>query len=101
MRKALIYIAAAVVFLFSAGRLSLTAIGSVVPDPHSLPRRRAGFPRSQHLENYDYIFTGKLPTVYSRRASDRSMISAEARQIPHAMLNSAIIAVSVMAVNIV
>jgi multiple sugar transport system permease protein len=101
MRKALIYIAAAVVFLFSAGPLFLTALGSVVPESSLLASPPRWFSEKPTLENYDYIFTGKLPTVYSRRASDRSMISAEARQIPHAMLNSAIIAVSVMAVNIV
>jgi ABC-type glycerol-3-phosphate transport system permease component len=101
MRKALISIAAAVVFLFSAGPLFLTALGSVVPESALLSSPPRWFSEKPTLENYDYIFTGKLPTVYSRRASDRSMISAEARQIPHAMLNSAIIAVSVMAVNIV
>jgi multiple sugar transport system permease protein len=101
MRKALIYFAAAVVFLFSAGPLFLTAIGSVVPESALLSSPPRWFSEKPTLENYDYIFTGKLPTVYSRRASNRPMISAEARQIPHAMLNSAIIAVSVMAVNIV
>jgi multiple sugar transport system permease protein len=101
MRKVLIYFAAAVVFLFSAGPLFLTAIGSVVPESALLSSPPRWFSEKPTLENYDYIFTGKLPTVYSRRASNRPMISAEARQIPHAMLNSAIIAVSVMAVNIV
>ena len=100
MRKILIYFAATVVFLFCAGPLFLTAIGSVVPESALLSSPPRWFSEKPTLENYDYIFTGKLPTVYSRRASDRSMISAEARQIPRAMLNSAIVATAVMAINI-
>ena len=100
MRKTLIYLAAAVVFVFSAGPLLLTAIGSVVPESALLSTPPRWFSERPTLENYAYIFTGKLPTVYARRASDRAMISAEARQIPHAMLNSAIVAVAVMAVNV-
>ena len=101
MRKILIYLAAAAAFIFCAGPLMLTAIGSIVPESALLSSPPRWFSEPPTFENYTYIFTGKLHTVYSRRASDRSMISAEARQIPHAMLNSAIIAVSVMAVNIV
>ncbi len=101
MKRIGLYAVVIVVFVFSAGPLFLTAIGSVVPESALLSSPPRWFSEKPTLENYDYIFTGTLPTVYSRRASDRSMISAEARQIPHAMLNSAIIAVSVMAVNIV
>jgi ABC-type glycerol-3-phosphate transport system permease component len=100
MRKTLIYLAAIAVFVFCAGPLMLTAIGSVVPESALLSSPPRWFSEKPTLENYAYIFTGTLPTVYSRRASDRSMISAEARQIPRAMLNSAIVATAVMAVNI-
>ena len=101
LRRMFIYVAAALVFIFCAGPLLLTAIGSVVPEAALLSSPPRWFSERPTLENFDYIFTGRLPTVYSRRASDRSMISETARQIPGAMLNSAMIAVSVMAVNIV
>ena len=101
MKRIAIYAIVVVVFVFCAGPLFLTAIGSVVPESALLSSPPRWFSERPTFENYAYIFTGKLPTVYARRASDRAMISAEARQIPHAMLNSAIIAVSVMAVNIV
>ena len=101
LRRIFIYVAAVLVFVFCAGPLLLTAIGSVVPEAAILSSPPRWFSERPTLENFDYIFTGRLPTVYARRASDRSMISETARQIPGAMLNSAAIAVSVMAVNIV
>jgi ABC-type glycerol-3-phosphate transport system permease component len=52
------------------------------------------------LAYYNYIFTGTVPQTYELRGAMRSMITQEARQIPHSMMNSAIIALSVMGVNI-
>jgi ABC-type glycerol-3-phosphate transport system permease component len=101
LRKIGIYAVVAVVLVFSAGPLLLTGIGSIVPESALLSSPPRWFSEKPTFENYVYIFTGKLPTVYSRRASDRSMISAEARQVPRAMLNSAIIGASTMTVNIV
>ncbi len=100
-RKVLILIAALVVFLFSAGPLLLTALGGVIPDAALLSVPPKWFSKRPTLDYYRYIFFGVVPRSYEVRGSDRGMISQEARQIPHAMLNSAIIAVSVMAVNIV
>ncbi|MCX7040478.1 MAG: carbohydrate ABC transporter permease [Spirochaetes bacterium] len=100
-RKIFIYIAAAVVFLFSAGPLILTALGGVIPESALLSSPPRWFSEMPSLENYKYIFFGTLPTSSTRSGTNRAMISEEARQIPRAMLNSAIIAVSVMAVNIV
>lgn len=96
-----IYVFAFIVFLFSAGPLILTALGGVLPESALLSSPPRWFSQSPTIENYMYIFTGALPKANARRASDRAMISEEARQIPRAMLNSAVIAVSVMAVNIV
>jgi multiple sugar transport system permease protein len=100
-RKVLILIAALVVFLFSAGPLILTALGGVIPDAALLSVPPKWFSKKPTLDYYKYIFLGVVPTSYEVRGAERGMISQEARQIPHAMLNSAIIAVSVMAVNIV
>jgi ABC-type glycerol-3-phosphate transport system permease component len=99
-RKIFIYIAAGAVFLFSAGPLILTALGGVIPESALLSSPPRWFSEAPSLENYRYIFFGTLPTSSKRSGTNRAMISEEARQIPRAMLNSAIIAVSVMAVNI-
>ncbi len=101
MRKALIYLAAAVIFVFCAGPLALTGIGSVVPDAALLSVPPKWLSRPPTLDYYRYIFFGVVPSSFEVRGTQRSMISAEARQIPHAMLNSAITATAVMAVNIV
>ena len=100
-RKIFIYAAAVVVFLFCAGPLILTALGGVIPESALLSSPPRWFSEMPSLENYKYIFFGTLPTSSTRSGTNRAMISEEARQIPRAMLNSAIIAVSVMAVNIV
>ena len=99
-RKIFIYAAAVVVFLFSAGPLILTALGGVIPESALLSSPPRWFSKAPSLENYKYIFFGTLPTSSTRSGTNRAMISEEARQIPRAMLNSALIAVSVMAVNI-
>jgi ABC-type glycerol-3-phosphate transport system permease component len=99
-RKIFIYIAAVVVFLFSAGPLILTALGGVIPESALLSSPPRWFSEAPSLENYKYIFFGTLPTSSTRSGTNRAMISEEARQIPRAMLNSAIIAVSVMAINV-
>lgn len=99
-RKIFIYIAAVAVFLFSAGPLLLTALGGVIPESALLSSPPRWFSEAPSLENYSYIFFGTLPTSSKRSGTNRAMISEEARQIPRAMLNSAIIAVSVMAINI-
>ncbi len=100
-RKVLILIAALVVFLFSAGPLILTALGGVIPDAALLSVPPKWFSKRPTLDYYRYIFFGVVPKSYEVRGTDRGMISQEARQIPRAMLNSAIVATAVMAVNIV
>jgi multiple sugar transport system permease protein len=101
VRKVLIYAAALVMFVFSAGPLALTALGGVIPDAALLSSPPRWFSRKPTLDFYNYIFRGVVPSSYEVRGAGRGMISEEARQIPRAMLNSAIIAASVMAVNVV
>jgi len=100
LRKAFIIVAALVVFLFSAGPLMLTALGGVIPDAALLSVPPRWFSKRPTLDYYRYIFFGTVPSSYEVRGAERGMISEEARQIPRAMLNSATIAVAVMAVNI-
>jgi multiple sugar transport system permease protein len=100
VKKIATYVLAIIVFLFSAGPLMLTALGGIIPESALLSSPPRWFSEKPSLENYGYILFGTLPTSASRRGSNRAMISEEARQIPRAMLNSAIIAASVMVVNV-
>jgi len=52
------------------------------------------------LDNYNYVFTGKIPTSYEVKGQLRSRITQEARLIAPALGNSFIIALSVMAINL-
>jgi multiple sugar transport system permease protein len=99
--RMLVYLVALVVFLFSAGPLILTALGGVIPDAALLSVPPKWFSKRPTLDYYRYIFFGVVPRSYEVRGADRGMISQEARQIPRAMLNSAIVATAVMAINIV
>lgn len=101
LSKAALVIAALVVFLFSAGPVLLSFIGSIVPDQaiFSYPPDWLGF--GVTLDNYRYILTGELPSVYQVEGANRSMISDAARQVPAALLNSMIVAGSVALVNLI
>jgi multiple sugar transport system permease protein len=58
-------------------------------------------PQNPILDNYNYVFTGKIPTDYEVRGQLRSRISQEARLIPQALRNSFVVAISVMVINLV
>jgi multiple sugar transport system permease protein len=58
-------------------------------------------PKNPMLDNYRYVFTGEIPTGFEIRGQLRSRISQEARLIGPALRNSFIIALSVMAINLV
>ena len=100
-RKIFIYIAAVVLFLFSAGPLLLTLVGGIIPDAALLSFPPRWLSKKPTLSYYNYIFTGKVPQLYEERGAMRGMITQEVRQIPRSMKNSAVTAVSVMAINIV
>jgi len=100
-KRVFIYAAAVVLFLFSAGPLFLTLIGGIIPDAALLSFPPRWFSKKPTLSYYDYIFTGKVPQLYEERGAMRGMITQEVRQIPNAMKNSAIAAVSVMGINII
>ena len=96
----LIIAALSAFFFFCAGPLLLTLVGGVIPDAALLSVPPKWFSMKPTLSNYNYIFTGTIPPTFAERGARRGMISKEARQIPRAMLNSGITAVSVMGVNI-
>ncbi len=53
------------------------------------------------LANYDYVFTGKVPQEYETGGLLRSRITQEARVIPAGLLNSFLVSLGVVALNLV
>ncbi len=100
-RKIAIYIFAVLLFLFSAGPVLLTLVGGIIPEKVLLSVPPRLFSMKPTLSYYKYIFTGKVPEAYEERGALRAMVSEEARLIPRAMLNSATVALAVMAMNMV
>ncbi len=99
--RILLYFAALVVFLFSAGPVVLSLLGSVIPDRALFSFPPDWFSSGLTFDNYRYIFTGEIPSSYEVRGALRGMISDAARQVPDSMINSTVVALGVMAVNIV
>jgi ABC-type glycerol-3-phosphate transport system permease component len=98
--RPLLYLAALALFLFSAGPVFLSLLGSIIPDQALFSFPADWFGRGFTFDNYRYIFTGELPRSYEIRGANRGMISDAARQVPGSMLNSMTVALAVMAVNI-
>jgi multiple sugar transport system permease protein len=58
-------------------------------------------PKNPTLDNYNYVFTGKIPTAYEVKGQLRSRISQEARLIAPALKNSFVVAITVMIINLI
>ena len=99
--RPLLYLAALLLFVFSAGPVFLSLLGSVIPDQALFSFPADWFGRGFTYDNYRYIFTGELPRSYEIRGANRGMISDAARQVPGSMVNSMQVALAVMAVNVV
>lgn len=68
---------------------------------NELLKKPASFiPDNPTTDNYRYVFTGQVPTAYEVTGQLRSRISQEARLIAPALKNSFIIALSVLALNL-
>lgn len=98
--RPLLYVAALVLFLFSAGPIFLSLLGSVIPDQALFSFPADWFGRGFTYDNYRYIFTGEMPRSYEIRGANRGMISDAARQVPASMINSMAVALAVMVVNV-
>ena len=99
--RPLLYVAALVLFLFSAGPIFLSLLGSVIPDQALFSFPADWFGRGFTYDNYRYIFPGEMPRSYEIRGANRGMISDAARQVPASMINSMAVALAVMVVNVV
>jgi ABC-type glycerol-3-phosphate transport system permease component len=91
---------AGLIMLFTGGPVVLSLYGSLVPDRVLLDPNRSLFTEGPSLEGYRYIFTGELPEAYKSEGANRAMISDAARQVPRSLLNSSVIALAAMALNI-
>jgi multiple sugar transport system permease protein len=76
------------------------AIASFQGENELLKRPPNLIPQNPTLDNYNYVFTGKIPTAYEVTGQLRSRISEEARLIGPALRNSFIVAGIVMLINL-
>lgn len=101
LQRLLVYGGALLLAAFWFGPFVLVGIGSVIPEGNLLSFPPHWFKDPPFLGNYRYILTGAIPQTYRQRGALRSMISSEARSVPRTMLNSFVIALAVMVVNLV
>lgn len=96
-------IVAGLLMIFVLAPFGMTLLASLTPDAAMVSRPAAWFSHGFTLDNYRYIFTGEIPAQYAVPAGERSfsMISEEIRRLPNAMWRSAMVALAVMAVNLV
>jgi multiple sugar transport system permease protein len=87
----IIYIAGPFVWVISA---SFQGENELLKKPPSF------IPKNPTTDNYRYVFTGQVPTSYEVKGQLRSRISQEARLIAPALKNSFIIAIIVLAINL-
>src|SRR3989337_2281644 len=92
---------ALILIIFIVGPLVWVAVASIQGENELLRHPPRIIPHDPTLDNYNYVFTGKIPTAYEVKGQLRSRISQEARLIPAALKNSFIVATSVMIVNLV
>jgi ABC-type glycerol-3-phosphate transport system permease component len=100
LRRMLLHLAAALLFVFCAGPIAMAFLGSILPDQSLFSFPPDWWSHGITFDNYRYIFTGQLPEAYEVRGAMRGMISDAARQVPGSMVNSSLVALGVMAVNI-
>ena len=100
MNRTLLYLAALTLFIFCTAPFFLSLIGSIVPQRALLGLPPDWFGEGVSLDHYIYVFTGKVPRVYAETGSKTILISEAALQVPRSMVNSSIVALAVMVINI-
>src|SRR5512138_1571362 len=86
--------------LYIAGPFLWVMSASFQGENELLSKPPSFIPKNPTMDNYRYVFTGKVPTAYEVTGQLRSRISQEARLIAPALKNSFIIAVSVLLINL-
>jgi multiple sugar transport system permease protein len=93
---------ALLLLIFIVGPLLWVAIASIQGERELLRQPTRLIPQNPTLDNYEYVFTGKIPTDLDVKGNTlRSRISQEARLIPASLKNSFIVATTVMLINLV
>lgn len=100
-KRVIVYVSALLVFLFAFGPILLVLVGSIVPETSLISFPPQWFSKGLTISNYKYIFTGKIPQSLVVKGSARSRISQEALKIPHGLLNSFVVALGTMIVNLI
>jgi ABC-type glycerol-3-phosphate transport system permease component len=100
LRRVLVHLGALTLLVVCAGPIALSLFASIMPDQAIFGFPPNWFAHSATLDNYRYIFTGRLPAAYLTAGANRAMISDAARQVPGGMWNSCVVGLGVMAVNI-
>jgi len=91
---------ACVMIAVVVGPIAWVVSASFQTETELLTKPQHFIPERPTLDNYEYIFTGKIPTAYETRSTLRPRVSKDARLIAPAVVNSAIVAIAVMAVNL-
>ena len=92
---------ALLLIIFIVGPLIWVAVASIQGEVELLRKPSRIIPENPTLDNYNYVFTGKIPTDYEVKGHSISRISQEARLIPDALKNSFVVATSVMGINLI
>jgi multiple sugar transport system permease protein len=100
LRSLLVNLLIILLIIFIAGPFVWMAIASTVGENELLKRPPNLIPQHPTTDNYRYVFTGQIPQSYEVKGQLRSRISQEARLIGPALKNSFIVAVLVMAINL-
>ncbi len=102
LNKFFLNLLALILIIFIVGPLIWVAIASIQGEGELLSKPQRIFPENPTLANYNYVFTGEIPTsVEVKGQLVRSRISQEARLIPAALKNSFIVATAVMGINLI
>jgi multiple sugar transport system permease protein len=96
----LLNLLALLLLVFIVAPFLWVAIASFQGEVELLSRPPHLIPQNPTLDNYNYVFTGKIPEAYEVKGQVRSRISEDARKIAPALKNSFIVAGTIMVINL-
>lgn len=96
----LLNVAALAIAVYVVGPFLWVMTASLQGENELLRKPPTFIPQSPTLDNYNYVFTGQIPTAYEVKGQLRSRISQEARLIAPALKNSFIVASAVTIINL-
>ena len=100
LNQILLNLLALLLLIFIVAPFLWVAIASFQGEVELLSRPPHLIPQNPTLDNYNYVFTGKIPEAYEVKGQVRSRISEDARKIAPALKNSFIVAGTIMVINL-